>query len=64
MAGTGCCVELGDDLKKTRSCDSTPERTVDCGDEKESRYCHDTAPQVEPNVPQLPQPDKWGVCAS
>ena len=29
MGGTGCCVEFGDDLKKTRSCDSTPERTED-----------------------------------
>jgi hypothetical protein len=30
MAGTGCCVEVGEDLKKTRSCDSTPESTEDC----------------------------------
>jgi len=40
MSGAGCCGKLGDDLKNTRSCDSTPARTVDCI-EKESIVCQD-----------------------
>jgi hypothetical protein len=35
MTGTCCCVKSGDDLKKTRSCDSTPARTLDCVEKEE-----------------------------
>jgi hypothetical protein len=39
MTGTGCCVKLGDDLKKTRSWDSTPARTEDCVERRISITC-------------------------
>ena len=36
MTGDSCCVKSGDDLKKTRSCDSTPARTADYAEEESS----------------------------
>lgn len=65
MTGTGCCVKSGDDLKKTRSWDSTPARTVDCVErEKFVSASHVGSEYTIQYVPRLPLPGKSEACTA
>jgi hypothetical protein len=62
MAGAESLIKSGEDLKKTRSCDSTPARTVDWG--RKRKGVGVWGPRTgKLTVPQLPQLDTLAACA-
>ena len=66
MTGNSCRAKSGDDLKKTRSWDSTPARTVDCVGRRKPLSVSHVGSEIQNIrfVPRLPLPGKSEACTA